>query len=339
MPAIVRFVRVRYRCWFGVVVMLGWCGIAAAQEAAPQEAAPQESADALFERGVADMMAGNLDAACPAIAESYRLEPLAGALFTLAECEAQWGKPAAALAHYENYLGEVTRMSAADRAQQEERRVIAVRQVDALRLRVPKLTLVVDASVPADAALTIDGEPATPDAPIALEPGAHTITLSAKGYKTASREEVLQEGEARSVKLALVPLGPPPKLPPPPPDDGDVLQTTAIVVAAVGAASMIVGAILGGVALSKAGVVDDHCVDRVCDAEGKDAADGGQTLADASTATLVFGGVALTAGVVLWLAAPSAAETPRAAETPSAARSQTPLFDARGVIIGVGGVW
>ena len=73
---------------------------------APATAAAQDlaAAEALFSKGLADMEAGRYDAACPAIGESYRLDPRGGTLFTLAECEAKAGKIATAVARYDDAL-------------------------------------------------------------------------------------------------------------------------------------------------------------------------------------------------------------------------------------------
>jgi len=43
------------------------------------------------------MEAGNYAAGCPALAESQRLDPRAGTLFTLSQCEVQWGRVATAV--------------------------------------------------------------------------------------------------------------------------------------------------------------------------------------------------------------------------------------------------
>jgi hypothetical protein len=59
------------------------------------------TAEALFNRGFADMDAGRYETGCKAIAASQRLDPRAGTLFTLAVCEAQWGKIATAASHYD----------------------------------------------------------------------------------------------------------------------------------------------------------------------------------------------------------------------------------------------
>ncbi len=81
----------------------------------------QDRAAALFDQGLADMLAGKYDTGCPALEESYRLEPMAGALFTLAECEAQWGKSPAALEHYEQFVASLTEMQQAQRVKHEPR--------------------------------------------------------------------------------------------------------------------------------------------------------------------------------------------------------------------------
>src|SRR4051812_33487281 len=99
----------------GAAVLLGLVpGVAAAQDVA--------AADALFKRGVTAMKAGDLETACPAIAESQRLDPHAGTLFTLAECENRRGHVATAVVHYASYLGQVGSLPPDQRLKHEERR-------------------------------------------------------------------------------------------------------------------------------------------------------------------------------------------------------------------------
>src|SRR5262252_4543747 len=78
-------------------------------------------AEALFNRGLADMQAGKFDTGCPAIGESYRLDPRPGTLFTLAECEAKAGHYATAVARYDDYLSLYSRLSADQQAKQKGR--------------------------------------------------------------------------------------------------------------------------------------------------------------------------------------------------------------------------
>jgi hypothetical protein len=54
-------------------------------------------AKVLFDKGLANMKAGNYEAGCKEIAKSVRLDRKAGALFTLATCEFEWGRLATAM--------------------------------------------------------------------------------------------------------------------------------------------------------------------------------------------------------------------------------------------------
>jgi tetratricopeptide (TPR) repeat protein len=95
-------------------------GGAAAQDVA--------AAEALFDRGVEEMKAGRYEKGCPALAESYRIDPRPGALFTLAECENKRGKIATAVARYEEYLRLVATLAPAQIERQRERIDIANKQ-------------------------------------------------------------------------------------------------------------------------------------------------------------------------------------------------------------------
>src|SRR5262249_5053689 len=92
-----------------------------------------------------------------ALAESFRLDPRPGVLFTEAECEARWGKTATALAHYTDFLQLVARLPADQQAKHADRQKIAEQQKAALAARVPRLRLVVPASAPAGVSVSKDG--------------------------------------------------------------------------------------------------------------------------------------------------------------------------------------
>src|SRR4051794_38462267 len=79
------------------------------------------AAEALFERGFSEMKANRLDVACPAFAESYRLDPRPGTLFARAECEAKWGKPASASARFADYLAAARQLPTAQQGKHRER--------------------------------------------------------------------------------------------------------------------------------------------------------------------------------------------------------------------------
>src|SRR6185436_7693284 len=83
---------------------------------------PPAEADALFKAGLEQMRAGRYETACPMLAKSYQLDPLPGALFTEADCEAAWGKVATAIEHYQAFVNALTVMAADRRAKFDERR-------------------------------------------------------------------------------------------------------------------------------------------------------------------------------------------------------------------------
>src|SRR3954454_10869417 len=112
------------------------CAVAALAAIATQGALARAdetgSAAALFETGLQHMQASRYAEACPKLAESYWLDPRPGVLFTLAECEARWGKLASAIAHYDDYLRLFGSMPAGLQAVQRERAEVARKQRAAL---------------------------------------------------------------------------------------------------------------------------------------------------------------------------------------------------------------
>src|SRR5690242_13425871 len=85
---------------------------------APEARAQGGSPQAQFDYGLAEMEAGRYATGCPALAESYRLDPHPGVLFTLAECENRAGKLASALTHYDAYRDLYAHMSEAEKGRQ-----------------------------------------------------------------------------------------------------------------------------------------------------------------------------------------------------------------------------
>src|SRR5688572_10356592 len=100
--------------------------------ASPALAEDVAAAEALFNRGMTDMEAGRYDAGCKAIAESQRLDPRPGTLFTLAVCETRWGHIATAVTHYGDYLTLYDRLTPDHQARQVERAKEAKKQRDTL---------------------------------------------------------------------------------------------------------------------------------------------------------------------------------------------------------------
>jgi hypothetical protein len=188
------------------------------------------AAEALFDKGLEDMLAGKYDTGCPALAESYRLEPKAGALFTLAECENKAGKLASARAHYDDYLRLFAGMSKSEQAAQRGRDQAARDQRAGLEGRVPHLTLELPDDAPPETVVRFDGtrfERPALGLPLPVDPGSHVIEVEVPGRPAKTLSVELGEGEKRVVLLALpaaaeeVAVAPPPVAAPPAagPDD------------------------------------------------------------------------------------------------------------------------
>jgi hypothetical protein len=269
---------------------------------APSAQAGDEDAGQLFERGLAEMLAGNYSAGCPLIARSYALDPLPGAQFTLAECFAGWGKVASAMEHYRAYLAKVAELDEEARAKQAERIPVAMEKVKELDPRVPRLRFELPASAPDDTTVELDGALVPdPASEREIDPGEHRAVVKLPTGETARTSFILGEGERRAVPLPL-----PPREPDlgDGDDDGSTLRMAGIVAGAVGIGAVVVGSILGGLALGEKGTIEDNCTDHVCNAEGKSAADRGQSFALGSSVLVPVGAVAVGVGVTLFFLAP-----------------------------------
>jgi hypothetical protein len=251
--------------------------------ALPCRAQDAPSASELFERGLAALKRGDYVAACPALAESYRREPLAGALFTLAECEARAGKVASSWLHFGEYLELYKKMDAARQSAQRERAGEARRQRKLLEPDVPYLTIAVK-NADDDALLERSGEAVPRDQwnkALPVDPGVHRLRLHAPDGREKKALVQLGRAERLEVPLALPPPKPKPKPKPvpaggsAPPVDGEA-PTSGWTIGgwvAVGLSIAGIGATTGATIalLSRKSTVDDSCVGTLCDAEGLDA--------------------------------------------------------------------
>jgi hypothetical protein len=174
--------------------------------------------------------------------------------------------------------------------------------------------------------VAIDGKPVSKEllsAPIALDPGDHVVVVRV-GEKTAETPFKLAERETKSVTLAapapdepVKPLPEPPKADPPKaapqpnpttraPEERKQKErslTPAVpVLLSVGGASLLAGAISGGVALSQVDELENACAPSgACGPDQRDAFLTHEATANASTALFVIGGVVATAGAVVWI--------------------------------------
>ena len=288
------------------------------------------TAGALFERGVADMAAGRFETGCPAVAESERIDPRPGTLFTLAECLAGWGKVASAAARYQEYLDLVPRLTPEQQQRHRSRTELARTQLAKLKSSVPMLTLLLPADAPAGTVVTRNGEVlqgAALGVPLPVDPGEYVIVTRAPGAQDRELKVAMLLGEVKSVTLLApamgrapsAPLAATPSLPPPvaspgfeatgasgaPPKAHGGGKTAAYVAGGIGVAGIALGSVVGVMAMGKGHIVSTECQKGACSSDGLDAARSGKTLATISDVGFGVGLAGLALGAVLWLSGDS----------------------------------
>ena len=280
----------------------------------PAFAGPNE-AQTLFDAGVKEMQDRRFETACEKLERSYGLDPLPGVRFTMAVCFERWGKTHTAVKHYEQFIAEVSSLPPEQAGKHEERLKNANNSLQTLKPRVPAVTINLDGD-PTGATVELDDQPLRPSdlgKPYPVDPGDHHVVVKSAGG-TREQELHLNEGEKISVALQVPTASAAPEPTPDEPkadeeDDGSTLRIAGFVVMGFGIAGTIAGAVTGGLVFAKKGTVEDNCVDLVCNAEGKEAADDAKTLGMVSNIALPVGLAATAAGLLMVLLAPDGDET------------------------------
>lgn len=314
----------------------GWAGWVAALVAGatvcPATALGQAgAAQTQFDYGLAEMQAGRYASGCPALAESYRIDPHPGVLFTLAECENKWGKVASAVTHYDAYLDVFAHMASEEKARQRGRDKIASAQRDRLRPQVPELAIALPPSAPAGTTVTRDGEPlGAPSlgASLPVDPGDHVVV--ARTPDGAAHEARVSVVLAQHASL-VVDLTPPPRPAvvrvAPPPRRAPVWEYPAV----VGLVGLAVGGVAGLVVLEDKSTIQAQCrPDYTCTQSGLNAASSAKTAGLVSDVGFAVGAAGLAAGAVLLVLLPS---------PPSARVQPVGSADAHGGFVGARVAW
>lgn len=308
----------RNRVRSAVVVLL--ClklGMPAPAQAGPTTGGTPQDADRLFQQGLEHMKAGDFNLGCPRLAASYRLDPLPGALFTLAECEAGWKKSATALSHYQDFVSALTAMTAERRETFEERRRIAAGQIAVLSVSTPELTVEVPQNSPVNLVVKFDAAiipPSSYGVGRRVDPGLYTATAEIDGSRIWERSITLEQGDHARVVVTVAPQAQGSA-----PVAADAartgteaidnhtspLRTWAYVAGGVGIAGLATGLVSGALALGQKGTIDSNCVDLKCNSQGRTALDSARGEARVSTVAFSVGLLGAAAAVILWSVAPS----------------------------------
>lgn len=288
-----------------------------------QAAAAQE----LFDKALLDIQAGRWADACTKLEASNKAAWAPGTTINLADCYEHVGKLASAWAkfleaepHFRN------------RTPPDPRADIAKQRAEALSPKLSRITVEVPEAARVDGlVIERDGDEVDKGqwgTGLPVDPGKHVIEARADGRKAWRWEaEVSAGGGTVTVKVPVLEIDRNELPQKKDVDTGMPLQRKiAIGAGAAGVAGLVVGGVLGGLAMGKVGDSNAGCTKIAdgtfqCTPDAAKMRDDAKGLSMISTIGFVAGGVLAAGGVVLWLTAPSSApakdEAPPAAKTAS----------------------
>lgn len=168
-----------------------------------------------YVKGKALMKKGDYAAAVEQFEEADSLVPGAAPKYQIAVCYDKLGDAAKAVKAYRNFISSNPGEKYADRV------VAAGKRISELeRQLVGKVSIKVNPPGLAGVAVTVDGNPAQ-GTELELEPGEHTVIVTAEGYETVTQTINVEAGEPLDVPVSLEPQVT--NIPPPPPPD-DVIE-------------------------------------------------------------------------------------------------------------------
>lgn len=147
-----------------------------------------------------------------------------------------------------------------------------------------------------------------------IDPGQHTLYYVIEGQAPIHETVEIRQGE-KNRKLTVSfeksagpgPIAPTkPSVSAPPESPASSRSPAPWIIGGVGVASLIVGAITGGLVLRDKSVVDEECNGKACSADGFAAVESGRILGPVTTVALVVGGVGVGVGTIWLIARPSA---------------------------------
>jgi hypothetical protein len=281
-------------------------GRAAAQATPPADEA--SIARELFDRGKAQWVAGEVNAALPTLLASQELMPRPSTLMLIADSYEKLGRLASASDSFRRAARLATEQQDPALAR------MALTREAALSPRVPRLEVRVAAPPPTGLLVTINGVEVRAEwlnAPMPLDPGSYRLDASAPGYVPFSTtvrldEDVARPGEARVVGLDLREE--------PAAHGGLDRRDLGFWIGAGGAASLAASAVFVVLAKMREADSDLDCGASpsggrdICSKNGYDARNSALDLAHVATYFGVAGTVLVGTGLGLYVTAPSATE-------------------------------
>jgi len=243
--------------------------------------ADEPAAQALFEEGRKDLDRGDYEAACKKLRASWDASDALGPLLNLADCEEKRGKLATALALWQKGSERLAQRS------NDERAEIAKRHIEDLEERAPRISISLAPSAPKASRVSVDGaEVSELPASIPVDPGAHEVVVTAKGFEDSRTSISLRAEERKTFEAApgAALVG----------GDGGMSgrRVAGFVVGGVGLAGFVAFGVTGGLMLGHQSTVDTNCdaARRTCNQAGLEAAKAGESL-------VIPNGVALGVGI------------------------------------------
>lgn len=346
------------------LVVLSLLGpLALSSTAAAQDVA---AADALFNRGVAAMKANEYKKGCPLLAESFRLDPQPGTLFTLSQCEVRWGRVATAVTRLDDYIHLYDRLTPDQKKRQADRLTLVKEQRSKLAAEVPELTLSLAPGAPAGTVVKRDDAVVASAAlglGLPIDPGEHVVSTQAPGGPVWEQRITIASGEKKplvlEVKTApIVGSRPTPAVPgvipvpaeqPTPPVEAGAgpsgRRVAAYVVGGVGVAGLVLGGVMGGLALGKKSTITAHCGSGIkssdelaCDGDGLAAFESVKPLGVVSTIGFAAGLAGVGTAIVMILTEPKKAKPLIGARVPWISASVLSAGPG-GALVGAQGAW
>lgn len=155
-------------------------------------------AEAMFQEAAGLMGEGRLAEACPKLETSQKREARSGTLLLLASCHEQLGRSATAWVEYKDAIGLAKR----EGRQDNEDKATALAQ--ALEPKLSRLRLDAPQAEPGvELALELDGAPVSLGSLIPVDPGDHTLKISAPGRK--DRSITVSVGKEPETKTLAIP--------------------------------------------------------------------------------------------------------------------------------------
>jgi hypothetical protein len=220
----------------------------------------------------------------------------------MAHCKRELRELIAARALYKRVVDEAIGEGADDAFHKAQ--ATAAAAVSELDEQIPRLSVTVTGSD--QPKVKLDGRlVSVPLGEHEIDPGPHDLEATAPGMVPASRHLELDLGAREAVLLELAPIPAPkplPRLPKREPEPGSLVP--GMVFFGVSAAGFILGAIAGGVAVSRVDAIKAECDEDVCPDRLQEDADTAQTLSTVSNVGFVVGGAAAIVGLVLVIVRP-----------------------------------